>query len=95
MGTLTAFIMFINLFYRPIRMLADRFNTLQMGIVSTERILTLLDSTDYIQNNGTIQADHIEGKIEFSNVTFALIAPNIFIKVDIVTLPVLFSIFEI
>lgn len=70
-GTLTAFIMFINLFYRPIRMLADRFNTLQMGIVSTERILTLLDSTDYIQNNGTIQADHIEGKIEFSDVTFA------------------------
>jgi ATP-binding cassette subfamily B protein len=51
-GTLTAFIMFINLFYRPIRMLADRFNTLQMGIVSTERILTLLDSEEYIQNNG-------------------------------------------
>ena len=75
-GTLTAFIMFINLFYRPIRMLADRFNTLQMGIVSTERILTLLDSTDYIQNNGTIQADHIEGKIEFSEVTFAYQEPE-------------------
>ena len=75
-GTLTAFIMFINLFYRPIRMLADRFNTLQMGIVSTERILTLLDSTDYIQNNGTIQADHMEGKIEFSNVTFAYQEPE-------------------
>ena len=75
-GTLTAFIMFINLFYRPIRMLADRFNTLQMGIVSTERILTLLDSTDYIQNNGTIQADQIEGKIEFSDVTFAYQEPE-------------------
>ena len=75
-GTLTAFIMFINLFYRPIRMLADRFNTLQMGIVSTERILTLLDSTDYIQNNGTIQADHVEGKIEFSDVTFAYQEPE-------------------
>ncbi len=75
-GTLTAFIMFINLFYRPIRMLADRFNTLQMGIVSTERILTLLDSTDYIQNNGTVQADHIEGKIEFSEVTFAYQEPE-------------------
>lgn len=75
-GTLTAFIMFINLFYRPIRMLADRFNTLQMGIVSTERILTLLDSTDYIQNNGTVQADHIEGKIEFSDVTFAYQEPE-------------------
>ena len=79
-GTLTAFIMFINLFYRPIRMLADRFNTLQMGIVSTERILTLLDSTDYIQNNGTIQADHIEGKIEFSNVTFAYQEPEWVVK---------------
>ena len=75
-GTLTAFIMFINLFYRPIRMLADRFNTLQMGIVSTERILTLLDSTDYIQNNGTVQADHIDGKIEFSDVTFAYQEPE-------------------
>ncbi len=75
-GTLTAFIMFINLFYRPIRMLADRFNTLQMGIVSTERILTLLDSTDYIQNNGTIQADQIQGKIEFSDVTFAYQEPE-------------------
>lgn len=75
-GTLTAFIMFINLFYRPIRMLADRFNTLQMGIVSTERILTLLDSTDYIQNNGTIQADQIQGKIEFTDVTFAYQEPE-------------------
>ena len=79
-GTLTAFIMFINLFYRPIRMLADRFNTLQMGIVSTERILTLLDSTDYIQNNGTVQADHIEGKIEFSDVTFAYQEPEWVVK---------------
>jgi ATP-binding cassette subfamily B protein len=75
-GTLTAFIMFINLFYRPIRMLADRFNTLQMGIVSTERILMLLDSTDYIQNNGTILADKIDGKIEFSDVTFAYQEPE-------------------
>lgn len=79
-GTLTAFIMFINLFYRPIRMLADRFNTLQMGIVSTERILTLLDSTDFIQNNGTIQADEIKGKIEFSEVTFAYQEPEWVVK---------------
>lgn len=79
-GTLTAFIMFINLFYRPIRMLADRFNTLQMGIVSTERILTLLDSTDYIQNNGTVQANRISGKIEFANVTFAYQEPEWVVK---------------
>jgi ATP-binding cassette subfamily B protein len=79
-GTLTAFIMFINLFYRPIRMLADRFNTLQMGIVSTERILTLLDSTDYIQNNGVIHADQIKGEIEFSDVTFAYQEPEWVVK---------------
>lgn len=72
-GTLTAFLMFINLFFRPIRMLADRFNTLQMGIVSTERILTLLDSEEYIQNNGQILADHVKGKIEFKEVTFAYV----------------------
>lgn len=75
-GTLTAFIMFINLFFRPIRMLADRFNTLQMGIVSTERILTLLDSTDYIQNNGTHLADKLEGNVEFRDVTFAYNEPE-------------------
>ncbi|MHA8072591.1 ABC transporter ATP-binding protein [Aquirufa ecclesiirivi] len=75
-GTLTAFIMFINLFFRPIRMLADRFNTLQMGIVSTERILTLLDSTDYIQNNGTHLADKLDGNVEFKDVTFAYNEPE-------------------
>lgn len=75
-GTLTAFIMFINLFFRPIRMLADRFNTLQMGIVSTERILTLLDSKDYIQNNGIHLADKLEGNVEFKDVTFAYNEPE-------------------
>jgi ATP-binding cassette subfamily B protein len=79
-GTLTAFIMFINLFFRPIRMLADRFNTLQMGIVSTERILTLLDSTDYIQNNGAILADHLKGKIQFKQVSFAYQEPEWVVK---------------
>lgn len=79
-GTLTAFIMFINLFFRPIRMLADRFNTLQMGIVSTERILTLLDSTDYIQNNGKVLADQVKGKIAFDRVTFAYNEPEWVVK---------------
>jgi ATP-binding cassette subfamily B protein len=79
-GTLTAFIMFINLFFRPIRMLADRFNTLQMGIVSTERILTLLDSKDYIQNNGKVLADDLHGNIVFDQVTFAYNEPEWVVK---------------
>lgn len=71
LGTLTAFIMFMNLFFRPIRFLADRFNTLQMGIVSTERILKLLDSDDYSVNDGTKKADNLKGDVRFENVWFA------------------------
>jgi ATP-binding cassette subfamily B protein len=71
LGTLTAFIMFMNLFFRPIRFLADRFNTLQMGIVSTERILKLLDSDEYAVNNGTVKSDHLKGDVTFENVWFA------------------------
>lgn len=70
-GTVTAFVMFINLFFRPIRQLADRFNTLQMGIVSTDRILKLLDSDDYTVNEGTLNPSTVKGKVEFKNVWFA------------------------
>ncbi len=69
-GTITAFIMFINQFFRPIRMLADRVNTLQMGIVSTDRILKVLDSDEFIQNNGTI-TQPIKGNVSFEKVWFA------------------------
>ncbi len=71
LGTLIAFIMYINLFFRPIRMIADRFNTLQMGIVSSDRILKLLDDKSMISNEGTYTTDHIDGDIEFKNVWFA------------------------
>lgn len=70
-GTVTAFIMFTNLFFRPIRMLADRFNTLQMGIVSTDRILKLLDSHEFTVNNGTHAPTTLHGEVSFKNVWFA------------------------
>ena len=70
-GTVTAFVLFINLFFRPIRMLADRFNTLQMGIVSTDRILKLLDSDEFNSNNGTYSPQNLRGDVEFKNVWFA------------------------
>ncbi|PWJ54552.1 ATP-binding cassette subfamily B protein [Dyadobacter jejuensis] len=72
-GTVTAFVMFINLFFRPIRQLADRINTLQMGIVSTDRILKLLDSEEYTSNEGTHAPDIIRGKVSFRDVWFAYI----------------------
>ncbi|RYC70371.1 ABC transporter ATP-binding protein [Spirosoma sordidisoli] len=70
-GTVTAFVMFINLFFRPIRMLADRFNTLQMGIVSTDRIIKLLDSDEFTVNDGTYAPATFKGEVEFKNVWFA------------------------
>lgn len=70
-GKLIAFIMYINMFFRPIRMIADRYNTLQMGIVSTSRIMNLLDNEEHVQQTGVRKADHLRGDIEFRNVWFA------------------------
>jgi len=70
-GVLVAFIMYIMMFFRPIRMIADRFNTLQMGIVSSSRIMNLLDSDEHIPNNGNYKTDHFEGKVGFKKVWFA------------------------
>ena len=70
-GVLISFIMYINMFFRPIRMIADRFNTLQLGIVSTDRIVKLLDSEDYLSDEGSYQVETLVGKVEFKNVWFA------------------------
>ncbi len=78
-GTVTAFIMFINIFFRPIRMIADRMNTLQMGIVSTDRILKLLDSDDYTVNDGTVKAV-FKGNVTFKDVWFAYNEENFVLK---------------
>ena len=70
-GKLIAFIMYIQMFFRPIRMIADRYNTLQMGIVSTSRIMNLLDNEEHIQQTGKLDAVNLRGDIEFRNVWFA------------------------
>jgi ATP-binding cassette subfamily B protein len=71
LGILTAFIMYIAMFFRPIRTIADRFNTLQLGLVSTERILKLLDNPDTVADHGTIQEKELKGDVRFENVWFA------------------------
>ncbi len=70
-GVLIAFIMYISQFFRPIRMIADRFNTLQLGIVSSDRILKLLDDTTFLPKEGKKSIDVISGEVEFKNVWFA------------------------
>lgn len=79
-GVLIAFIMYIQMFFRPIRMIADRFNTLQLGIVSTSRIIKLLDSTDHIADNGNMVPEHFKGEVEFKKVWFAYEEENYVLK---------------
>ena len=70
-GELTAFIMFINLFFRPIRAIADRFNNIQMGIVAADRIFKLIDDVDNIEQTTEVAAPKFSGDVKFDHVWFA------------------------
>ena len=70
-GVLIAFIMYLQLFFRPIRAIADRFNTLQMGVVSSKRIFDLLDRDENINSNEKISKMDIKGGVEFKKLWFA------------------------
>src|SRR6478609_276751 len=79
-GKLIAFIMYIQMFFRPIRMIADRYNTLQMGIVSSSRIMNLLDEQEHVQKNGSHAPTHLNGAVQFDHVWFAYNDENYVLK---------------
>lgn len=79
-GVVVAFIMYINMIFRPIRELIDKFNTLQMGMVSAERIFNVLDTDAFTPNEGELQPEALRGEIEFKNVWFAYIEENWVLK---------------
>src|ERR1041385_777245 len=79
-GKLIAFIMYIQMFFRPIRMLADRYNTLQMGIVASSRIINLLDDKEFIAENGTHKPEELRGEVVFDKVRFAYNDANYVLK---------------
>jgi ATP-binding cassette subfamily B multidrug efflux pump len=70
-GVVIAFVMYLNLLFRPLRMLADKFNVLQMGMVAGERVLGVLDSNDHLQHNGSLVAEKINGDVRFEEVRFS------------------------
>jgi len=70
-GALVAYIQFINMLFRPIRQLADRFNVLQMGMVSSERVFKVLDTDASIGDTGTHDTRELRGDLRFENVSFA------------------------
>lgn len=75
-GMLVAFILFLNQIFRPLRMIADKFNVLQMGMVAAERVFKILDNEDITVDQGAYAPAQIQGAIEFKNVQFAYQAPN-------------------
>ncbi|MFN4249355.1 MAG: ABC transporter ATP-binding protein [Flavipsychrobacter sp.] len=70
-GVVIAFVMYLNLLFRPLRMMADKFNVLQMGMIAGERVFTVLDSKENLDGNGNVTADDIKGKVTFDNVHFS------------------------
>jgi len=79
-GTITAFILYINMVFRPIRELADKFNTLQMGMVGADRIFKVLDTDETAVNEGKLTPSNIRGEIEFDHIWFAYNEENYVLK---------------
>lgn len=69
-GTVFAFIMLIDLLFRPLRQIADKFNTLQMGMVAANRVFKILDTDSHIQDIGSYANTNVRGDIKFQNVHF-------------------------
>ena len=80
LGVIVSFIMYLNMLFRPIRELADKFNTLQMGMVSAERIFKVLDTDLKTKNEGVLQPDKLNGAIAFQSVSFAYNEANYVLK---------------
>lgn len=72
-GVIVAFIMYISMIFRPIRQIADKFNSLQMGMVASKRIFNLVDDTTYLEQTGKEAFVTLQDKIEFKKVGFAYI----------------------
>lgn len=81
-GLLVAFILFLNQIFRPLRVIADKFNVLQMGMIAAERVLKVLDNEDITPASGpdAYWPEKMEGSIEFDRVSFAYAEPNYVLK---------------
>lgn len=69
-GTIFMFILLSSMLFRPLRQIADKFNTLQMGMVAANRVFKILDTSSNIEDLGTVEKQEVEGRIEFKDVRF-------------------------
>jgi subfamily B ATP-binding cassette protein MsbA len=79
-GTVMAFVQMAQMLFRPLRQIADKFNQLQMGIVSGERVFKVIDTQSSIVKNGTIRVKKLKGNINFKEVTFSYVADEEVLK---------------
>jgi ATP-binding cassette, subfamily B, multidrug efflux pump len=79
-GLLVAFILYLNQIFRPLRVIADKFNVIQMGMVASERVFKVLDNEDVITTEGNYAPAIINGSVEFKNVSFAYVDDQYVLK---------------
>lgn len=79
-GSLIAFIMYIPILFRPLKQMADKFNTLQMGMVAAKRVFDVIDTTSQIDDTGTHVANSFKGDIAFKNVWFSYVEDEMVLK---------------
>ena len=79
-GKVTSFILYLNLIFRPLRVIADKFNVLQMGMIASERVFKVLDNNDYLRRHGKIAPVQVKGKVEFDHLWFGYNEENPVLK---------------
>ena len=79
-GIITSFILCLNLLFRPLRVIADKFNVLQMGVIASERVFKILDNEDVSDRAGTYQPPTIKGDVSFEHVWFSYIEERYVLK---------------
>ncbi|PWL38171.1 antibiotic ABC transporter ATP-binding protein [Flagellimonas aquimarina] len=72
-GSIFAFFFLMDLLFRPLRQIADKFNTLQMGMVAANRVFKILDTESHISDEGKLKKTDVKGNIEFSDVRFGYV----------------------
>tara|TARA_B100000609_G_scaffold92892_1_gene74163 strand:+ start:678 stop:2450 length:1773 start_codon:yes stop_codon:yes gene_type:complete len=80
LGTIFLFIQLSQMLFRPLRQIADKFNTLQMGMVAANRVFKILDTEEFVNDFGKIKSKSIKGNILFDRVNFGYDKDNIIIK---------------
>lgn len=79
-GLLVSFILYLNQIFRPLRVIADKFNVLQMGMIAAERVFRVMENDDYVKSEGHYQPARVAGDIEFDKVWFAYNDENYVLK---------------